>query len=361
MAKKILPYKVGDLIFVHQITKGEDNKAFYIPEMNAFFRKSGVIAEMAEGSPGLLVAGTDDLVFFDPRDVRRLRHAPPVVEYVAVADVAPAPVKPAPAKKEKAALSLRDELLAKGDAGLCSWGIEFTSGKRNFYLEQACHAKIAHTDYYGAIPALLCLSLKGYEQLGEPYRKYLNYIINESPWRSIFHSFGVNDALNNGLMVNIDKPAYQVLAACIALREGNEFSGKLKLFSELLVAGYSGHTAFIISNAIVGKLDAPRNTGISNWHHVLAEDLDAEELFRFMNNGYADKKEESFREKSQCALLVAGKLARRTAKGNIKQYITDNSGYKVVYDGWGTPKMDTKMTRAHVTAVADAMDNSLKG
>ena len=212
--------------------------------------------------------------------------------------------KPKKVKKPKFK-SLRAEQRAaqkkERGMGTCSYSLQFEDGSIRHQINDVCHARARRQIYGkkdGEVTAM-ALHISSYEVAKkQSYKDYVKFILNDSPWAPCFNTKSVAIAMRYGILMDVDKPINEVVGACIALREGSEFKGKLALFSYVLKLGFSGKTAYIISSMMGGK-DANGNykfTGCpGGGHKAWNDDISMQKMFAFFKAGYGKSASQSMR------------------------------------------------------------------
>lgn len=144
------------------------------------------------------------------------------------------------------------------NAGTCSYAIEFENGHRRYQVRDACHARIPFPYYEKEKEekeaVALCLNIGGHaaKMNGEDqnnYWYYVDYILNRSPWSSMFIG---NKNLDNikkegGVYVDVKRGINEIMSAAVALRMGSEFDHILANFYNLSQAGCNENIAWIVS------------------------------------------------------------------------------------------------------------------
>lgn len=197
---------------------------------------------------------------------------------------------PKPKAKPKAIIkpALGVELRQKvgNNVGECSYAIEFNDGERVFQVADVCHARLRQMSDREITSVVLDVQGHILNNESQEYRAYIDYIINVSPWSSVFHRKGLHHAIKNGIYLDVNRPISNVLGAAVALREGSEFKWKLPLFNKIIEAGFSGNVAYLLSACCVPTKDGYYYGGFLNSHRVLDSRQDKEKLFAFFREGY---------------------------------------------------------------------------
>lgn len=211
--------------------------------------------------------------------------------------------KPKKVKKPKFK-SLRAEQRARqkevGAMGTCSYSLQFEDGSIRHQINDVCHARARRQDYgkkEGEVTAM-ALHISSYEVAKkQSYKDYVKFILNDSPWAPCFNTKSVAIAIRYGILMDVDKPINEVVGACIALREGSEFSLKLSMFAKVLKWGFSGKTAYIIS-CMVDDKNANGNykfTGNPAGHKSWNDNISMQKMFAFFKAGYGKSASQSMR------------------------------------------------------------------
>jgi hypothetical protein len=203
--------------------------------------------------------------------------------------------------------------------GLCSFaystgwegGIDHVISTR-----AACHAELGCNKTLCGINQLV-LSWQGHMDymieggLGMQYAHYTDYILNRSPWACAFTTKKLSTASRLGIRMNCDTPHDILVAACVALRTGTEFSRCLKEFEFARNNGCSDNVAFILSHQMSGSDLKVQGGG----HHVFSSHMDILEVIDTFENGYNKKR----LVHSQFSSKKAGPYSVLAPIANIKQ------------------------------------------
>lgn len=301
-------FNIGDLVLVTGYTckdqaggiiRGDYGKAYVgkVFEISSYWSNARREAPRFTEASRIKHNIREDYVW-DERLLRRYRKAK-----VVVAKAQPIPVQMQEEKKEvlDPDLTVFRTLLSdkvRTNAGTCSYAIKFTDGSIKYQVRDACHARIPNSswgcgEYFKKTPMAIALNVKGHSGCFKDittYRKYVNYILNDSPWKEVFLTRDVDEAFKYGVLMNVEKNIHAIVAGAVALREGSEFAYETTIFEELLDNGISGNTAYVLSkNFKKNGNDNYQLVGISNAHKVLAYSMDRAVTLEFFKNGYAGK------------------------------------------------------------------------
>ena len=144
------------------------------------------------------------------------------------------------------------------NAGTCSYAIEFKGGHRRYQVRDACHARIPFPYYEKEKEekeaVALCLNIEGHAanmRVDEQnnYWYYVDYILNRSPWSSMFIGDKNLDNIKKegGVYVDVNRGINEIMSAAVALRMGSEFKHILANFYNLSQAGCNENIAWIVS------------------------------------------------------------------------------------------------------------------
>lgn len=179
-----------------------------------------------------------------------------------------------------------------GKTGVCSYALEYEDGTERFQVRDICHARLQFGGWNdeGGKRKLkrvaLCLqnTVKD-EKYRESYCRFLEYMLNNSPWASAFETKYSPEVLNTGVYLDVTKPFSFVCAAAIALRTGHEYQEKLPLFSNLLDMRYSPNVAYIMSQIVTIDKGQSVIKPFEGGHHVFNSYMRMTDMASFFNNG----------------------------------------------------------------------------
>ena len=394
MAKKIAsPFNVGDLVYVHNAVF-EGQRAGHSAEMKNYQGKSFVIERFVGGyedngavrftADSIHAKGCKGAWTWDVRCFRRLRKAKNVVQKK-VETAKPVAVKPKAEKRddyEDTVLTFRKEFaqnVANQRIGLCSFAQLVSKKIKDEHINAACHASVGRCYSYSArhegvreINELI-LSIKGHidqfpKGMQEDYKKNVEYILDRSPWRIAFVPEPMDVRWELGVRCNVNLPTEIVKAAAISLREMNEFSYRLPVFSRLVKEGHSENTAKLLAGCTrIVDQDKYVYSEFSNAHQIWWADFNAESLFTFFRKGFPEKSlnKPTMFSGNQGEYGVAITQASRVKKEGvtISSYIKERLFGKVVKPAapvrWGDVAPAQHFTHAKLKELAAHLDTVL--
>lgn len=171
---------------------------------------------------------------------------------------------------------LTDKVTVQG-VGVCSYALEFEGGLRRFQVKDVCHARLTYGGrYYSAEERdkkllAVALNVSGHVakykgEAAERYKRHVQYILTESPWKDAFIQKPLEEVYTSGVYLDLTKEFWYCVAAAIALRTGSEFDNCLPLFQRLLDLNYSPNVAYVVSQLSRGLNSFGYFAG---GHHVL--------------------------------------------------------------------------------------------
>jgi hypothetical protein len=195
------------------------------------------------------------------------------------------------------AYDLRKELAKRAGNGTCNYALEFTKSPPRMQHNDACHARLCwgyrevhENKREGDEIANIALNVKPhYDDMGDAdkktYKLFIHYMLNESPWAFCFITKDVEEALNVGILMDVDQNVSHLVGAAISLRTANEHRRILPIFQKCIDMGYSGNTSFLTSGWFM------EGGGATIWpgHNSLCDGLIAQYVFKFFKEGYAKK------------------------------------------------------------------------
>lgn len=292
---------------------------------------------------------------------------------------APAVVKE-PAKPKTLLEELKDKI--KGEAGTCSYALEFADGSRRFQIRDACHYRIRHHSRDGYCtsskdpkdvkPVAVALNISGHvsrfkgERI-EQYKAFVKYILDDSPWSKAFLTKYSDDVMNDGVLLDVTQSYSFVCSAAIALRVGSEYPTQLTYFKELIDMKYSGNVAFVLSQVVQKEENnkySLRSQG--GGHHVFNTGHDAAQLLAFFNEGKLNlddgKYEDAAGKPYQIQNVIAPTLGGFDTPNSLGFWLTEYNKemIKEVGEGWGRRKTVTMDGLLGLCKVANTLARRMK-
>jgi hypothetical protein len=217
-----------------------------------------------------------------------------------------------------------------GHVGTCSYALEFESGHRRFQHADVCHARIAYP-YYNAhnkerVIKNLALHIRGHakkipvaygELREELYWFYVDYILNRSPWSSMFvGNKSIEDIKKEGgVYVDVSRGINEIASAAIALRMGSEFPYILNPFYLLCQSGCNEHFAWLFAQHFPGTANvAYKENG--GGHSTIDSSLGFKQYMNTMYTGVFLHPGIKYTEAIDKGYIVCGSMADFGNKGN---------------------------------------------
>lgn len=298
-------YKKGDKVVIAK--KAEDDKMKWDEEMDACLFEIGEVIGQMKGY--FQVQSESGEFYYLPESLE------PKEQYL-MAD------KPL---KKKLGREAVDESIAgwvkkafKEAAGVASYAVVLQSkatGKVKLLsqINDVCHARI---DVHGRelerydVAALIDFPYNGsFARDGEPmkrYKQYVDYMINRSPWAVAFKAKPVDEVINTGIEMDVEKPAGQVAGALIALRHGTEYPEKVKSFVKLLDMGIDEASAWILSFMFNHGKNGFSYGNHTGGHQAIASAMDADVIFKFFKKGFPKlERKKPYREATKYRVFEA--------------------------------------------------------
>ena len=232
-----------------------------------------------------------------------VKRRKPVAKGVGAAIIkkpAVAPIKPLPkpVKAPPKAKDIRSELAKLARVGYdgdrCNYSIEFDNGVIRHQAPDACHARLCWNNWVDKdikAKAIVNIALnitahhKKFDgKKKEIHTRFVHYMLNDSPWADCFITKDVKEALEVGILMNVEKNVSHIVGAAVALRVATEWEAVLKPFGDVLDKGYSGNVAYLCcGHLMAGK--------VTEWppHSALTSTLGLEGIIKFFKNGYSQK------------------------------------------------------------------------
>jgi hypothetical protein len=211
--------------------------------------------------------------------------------------------KKGPALRDLIAQSRKEDI--KNVRGVSSY-VVFLKNKKtgeitlNKHLSDVCHARLAV--YYGGRDDVKeAVAVIDYQQAHEKqalaagkgyktsYRKFVDYIVNRSPWAVAFQGKTVKNVLENGVLMNVEAPSGAVAGACQALRYLSEFNAQNAVWKLMMDNGIQEDAAFLTTYAFIAEADGYTKHPMGGGHQPINGEISAGSLISFFANGYDEK------------------------------------------------------------------------
>lgn len=250
------------------------------------------------------------------------------------------PVQKKIEKKEKTLLDLLCDKV--GDiAGTCSYAIQFEGGHIRYQVKDACHARIPYPYYEQEAveknATAVALNVKGHvDRSGAAYPDYVDYIINESPWASVFTGDkNLQTVLNSGIYLDVNRTVSELVCSAVALRVGSEFYGNNKLFKELSDMGFNKHVCWIVSQCFKQEGENYIFTHTGGAHHVFVTTMDLNQVVAFFKTGKF-RNQEGVRPYKENGTGYAILLSMAEGSGNdIFNFVMKHPKAEKIPGNWG--------------------------
>jgi hypothetical protein len=273
------------------------------------------------------------------------------------------------AKKKAAQPSLRDLIAQsrkediKGVGGVSSY-VVFLKDKKtgeitlNKHLKDVCHARLALYYPRGAegVEAVAVIdyqqahekqALSAGKQYKATYRKFVDYIVNRSPWAVAFQGKTVKNVLENGVLMNVEAPSGAVAGACQALRYLSEFKAQNAVWKLMMDNGIQEDAAFLTTYAFIAEKDGNYTQHpMGGGHQPINGEITAGSLISFFANGYDEKflKSEPYRTKTSYRVHEHVEAVKDVLKmpETYNDFVLNATEWTDVKDGWAVVKKATE-------------------
>jgi hypothetical protein len=227
---------------------------------------------------------------------------------------------------------------------MCSYAIRFESHTR-YQVRDVCHARLAYGfgDEKERNPTVVALNIRGHlDSVAFGYREYVDYIINHSPWSSVFiKDRPLDHIFDNGICLDVNRHINEVVSAAIALRIGSEYDWSTPLFAELLKAGINPHVCWFLSQHLrpaEGVHYRYKYSHIHGGHHVISSYMNANQVIEFLKTGkFLNLDDSSYRTFGKnYAVLTSIGLDDKQEFMQIGSVIKKLPGFKSEQGTWST-------------------------
>ena len=179
----------------------------------------------------------------------------------------------------KALISFREKIKkSSGGHGLNSFSIIYENGEQVYFMSRACYAALMSLDYHRhhGHPAILISTIKesfqGYPRESKKLAiRYLNWLINYSPYRFVFHTKSGKEAFELGVVCKTKIPSNLIVGGLIAVREVTDIPSKIATWYKLIKLGVPSSFAYYMSYLLYYRSEENtfELTNVSEWHRSL--------------------------------------------------------------------------------------------
>lgn len=344
-------YKVGDKVVIKKVIQKNDLLLHFAPNMNGYLGAEGeIVGVFPRGETYMyrihnwwwLESWIDGLAVpikagpLRDKNGRFMRkEGAPVRKEKPVQ--APAPVAEKPPVDRIEEFRKRNHAKVVGDY-VASYALLFDDNTERLHLSDLCHARMKR-NVYGNLPPLVkaaCLFIHKHGKETREYENFIKWMLNNSPWSSVFLTKSVAEAFDKGILVDVNKPLSHVTCGAVAIRTYTEFLERRDLINRMVKDGYSYHEAMLA--ALVCHIEERGIFSIRNGggHMVGNSMMNADQMIKFFKEGFHLKmKEESFRTNTGHYELFKS-IAHEGKQGErIRDKFTEKMGFKKIDDGWG--------------------------
>lgn len=250
------------------------------------------------------------------------------------------PVKQA--KPENKLAEHRAKLQAKATSGMtAAYAICFADGTALIAENTACHAGL---NVYPGHERGKCVAVydhisKFYEknivdEMKPSFRKFFTFLVQRSPIAHAFITKNFEDALKNGVSMDVSKTGDEVAIGCCSLRFAHEHSGRIDVWDWAIKNGFNMLTAYFLMN-VAWKGGDKFNLDVRNWHNIVDGGKSFQGLIEGMANGWHDKVNKPYSEKQSYQVSKLVHNSGKNGGGSLSDGIQKLDEYTKGDDGWG--------------------------
>jgi hypothetical protein len=198
------------------------------------------------------------------------------------------PAKPAVEDKPVHVPSLGEKLrkqVGNGEgARTCSYAMRRTDGVEKFHVRDVCHARLS----YGPFSEIV---LDVAEHLAEAedkeaYKDWVHWVLNASPMAKCFITKRIEDAMREGVYLDVTQPHSWNVTAAVLLRMGSEYPQRLKVWKTLVENKVDKGIAWLLMSFYVpaaGGMYMQSNNG--GGHDIVSPVFGFMQTLAFLKNG----------------------------------------------------------------------------
>lgn len=191
-------------------------------------------------------------------------------------------------KKAKAKKHFHESIL--NGSGVSQWLYRTNAGWKQF-VNTICHAPLRgdgaiHEHYEGITGVYEKLDADGKSE----YRRWFDYLVNRSPWKDVYITKDIDEALVSHVEINVKLSSPIVMAGITILRTGHEYPASRRLFCHLVDHGVPEFAAMAATSFITkGNNGDYLHGGLNTNHTVFHAGMNPLNIMQFMLDGYSNK------------------------------------------------------------------------
>ena len=278
-----------------------------------------------------------------------------------------APKKEVPPVEKKVVPTLLEELdvKANGNPGTATYAIRGEKGATSFQVRDVCHARLYTANGYDGnkIPAKekvteVALYLKGHvtdKDKQGAWKMFVDYVINRSPVAKCFITKDAQQAVDLGVMMDVNQHYSDLATAAIFLRTGSEYQHScLNSFKQVVDLGFSENVAYLYSQWFVTK-ECIRYQHQHGGHHVINSRMDKEEFVQFFKKGLFKNNGDPYAFNHATRYRIFDSIAKESQDniGNVFKDLFSNLPNIHKEDHWGELTYKLKLSLENTVRVCN--------
>lgn len=207
-----------------------------------------------------------------------------------------APVQPPAPKIDEDQKNLTElaEAVDKGGVGTASYRVVHQDGTLSDLVGDVCHARLFSTKIWGEFKRIkaIYLNFSGHlKQIKEDqhanYANFLDYVVNDSPWKDAFIPRDKAKLIQDGVALNVNRGKNLLVSAAIACRIASEYRhwNFLKEWSLLVEAGCSKNLAMVVASLVAFNREGYMPGNHHGGHHFFTDGIAVKDIMSFFNEG----------------------------------------------------------------------------
>jgi hypothetical protein len=220
------------------------------------------------------------------------------------------------------------------NGGVCSFAYQRKNGEKVYWVRDVCHARIPHRGNC----VKLVLDIGGHyaqAQDKQLVKDFYQYVLNESPWASLFLTKNVDKALKFGVLVDVQQPISRIMSGAVTLRHAGEpaFCARLPTWQEFRKLGLSDNLAWFATQGF-HRMNKDSISGFDEWHDTFGSTQSLAGVVKFFKEGFHENLGEGPYAEYRGYDYVVCRAVTKSGGESLRSFFDKNMKHVLLGTGW---------------------------